>query len=505
MTQVDEGPESGPQGLLTFGAPSAGEILAERYELRECVGSDHYGRYVWRGIDVVLRRPVAVVLRYPGGSAAVEMLDAAVAASRVVHPHLVDVYDAIDEGTRAYVVREWVDGGSLREYVAEAPLDPDRAAGVASAVASAVAAVHASGATHGNVHPGTVLIGSDGRVVLADARADGSSTPDKDVRAVGAILYCALTGHWPHAEAGPDSLPDALRDPAGALAEPRQVRGGLPGHLSDLATDLLDSTIPPPSADVLAADLSRLSTPTEEAILAATSPLDFGSDPYQDAVDASEPRRPIAKKLAIGVACLVVLAVVGVLLITQFAPRDNTGPTTSPNAVATTNSPRAGGQPQPIAIKASQVRSVDAAPNGSRSEGIAANAFDNNQNTIWKTSHYSTPSWGNLKSGKGILINLGSPRAISQVDIDFTAPGATIQLYTGSTDPGDSATGDQQILNTYTAVGSPSVADGTRKVLSLDDGSKVQYILVWISKLPPEPDAGRYIAEISEIKVLGTA
>jgi len=84
---------------------------------------------------VVLRATVAIVMRYPGGASAVEMLDAAVAASRVVHPHLVDVYDAIDEGTRAYVVREWVDGGSLREYVTEAPLDPDRATSVASSVA----------------------------------------------------------------------------------------------------------------------------------------------------------------------------------------------------------------------------------------------------------------------------------------------------------------------------------------------------------------------------------
>ena len=95
---------------MTFGAPTAGEILAERYELVEHINNDSAGRQVWRGVDVVLRRPVAVVLRYPGGDSATEMLQAAVAASRVVHPNLVGVYDAIDEGDRAYVVREWVDG-----------------------------------------------------------------------------------------------------------------------------------------------------------------------------------------------------------------------------------------------------------------------------------------------------------------------------------------------------------------------------------------------------------
>ena len=78
-------------------------------------------------------------------------------------------------------------------------------------MASAVAAVHATGMVHGNVHPGTVLVGDDGRVVLADARATDGDTTETDVRAIGGVLYFALTGHWPHAEArARPSLPDAV-------------------------------------------------------------------------------------------------------------------------------------------------------------------------------------------------------------------------------------------------------------------------------------------------------
>src|ERR1044072_1838675 len=118
VTQVGEGretaaDEAGP--VMTFGAPTVGEILAERYQLEEHVNDDSAGRQVWKGVDVILRRPVAVVLRHSGGDSAAEMLQAAVDASRVIHPNLVGVYDAIDEGTRAYVVREWVDGESLRQ------------------------------------------------------------------------------------------------------------------------------------------------------------------------------------------------------------------------------------------------------------------------------------------------------------------------------------------------------------------------------------------------------
>ena len=170
-----------------------------------------------------------MVLRYPGGDSATEMLQAAVAASRVIHPNLVGVYDAIDEGDRAYVVREWVDGRvAARAGRRDGPLDPGRATAIAHAVADALAAVHATGMVHGNVHPGTVLIGDDGRVVLADARADGADSQETDIRAVGGILYFALTGHWPHAEAGARHAaarpPSARRQPA--APSPRRGRSG---------------------------------------------------------------------------------------------------------------------------------------------------------------------------------------------------------------------------------------------------------------------------------------
>ena len=215
MTQVGEGHETAADAdgpVMTFGAPTVGEILAERYQLEAHVNDDSAGRQVWRGIDVILRRPVAVVLRYPGGDSATEMLQAAVDASRVIHPNLVGVYDAIDEGARAYVVREWVDGESLRELISrEGPLDPARATAIAHSIADALAAVHATGMVHGNVHPGTTLIADDGRVVLADARADSADSAETDIRAVGGTPL--LRAHRPLAarRGGPSGA--ARRDP----------------------------------------------------------------------------------------------------------------------------------------------------------------------------------------------------------------------------------------------------------------------------------------------------
>src|SRR4051812_50201346 len=70
VTQVGEGHETAADAdgpVMTFGSPAVGEVLAERYQLEAHVNNDSAGRQVWRGIDVILRRPVAVVLRHPGG------------------------------------------------------------------------------------------------------------------------------------------------------------------------------------------------------------------------------------------------------------------------------------------------------------------------------------------------------------------------------------------------------------------------------------------------------
>src|SRR4051794_6346541 len=57
----------GTPGVMTFGAPAIGDLFAERYRLEEHVDTDAAARQIWRGIDVVLRRPVAVIIRQPGG------------------------------------------------------------------------------------------------------------------------------------------------------------------------------------------------------------------------------------------------------------------------------------------------------------------------------------------------------------------------------------------------------------------------------------------------------
>jgi tRNA A-37 threonylcarbamoyl transferase component Bud32 len=492
---------------MTARTSRSGEILATRYQLVEHINNDALGRQVWRGIDVVLRRPIAVVLRHPGGPTAVEMISAAVAASRITHPHLVDVYDAIDEGDRAYVVREWVDGSSLRELVADGPLDSIRATAVAHSVASAVSAAHATGMVHGNVHPGTVLVGDDGRVLLSDARADDAATPEDDVRATGAVLYCALTGHWPHAEAGVDRLPDGVRDANGTLASPRQVRGGLPSYLSELATGLLDLNVEPPTAEMLALDLGRLDTEANDELFGDGGPLSFASTAPSRGRDGQSRG---GRKVAIGVVALLVIAGAGLLLASKLGSDANAQSSTGGHPSSTHSaSPRPTTSHQTNIISGSalhSVRIIESKGNGKERAGVEK-INDGDDKTYWKSDWYLSPEFGQDKPGMGLLIDLGSAKDVTSVTVDFLLPGVTAEARTGSTDPGVSNptnANDAKLLAQFKPVGTagPQPA-GSNQVFPI--GENTRYVLIWVTSLPPagkySTKPGSYLFGINEVSV----
>lgn len=506
MPQVDEGQQAGDApSAVTFGAPTAGEILAERYELVEHVNDDSAGRMIWRGVDVVLQRPVAVILRHPGGESAAEMLQAAVAASRVIHPNLVGVYDAIDEVERAYVVREWVDGVSLREVVAAGPLDPDRAITVAHAVASAVAAVHASGMVHGNIHPGTVLVADDGRVVLADLRAEPGGTTEADIRAIGGLLYFALTGHWPYAEvaaggAEPQrrpAVPDAVRDSSGAIATPRQVRAGVPSYLDGLIMDLLDAKVAALPADELAAELSRLDAAAEEQYLLQGGPLRLMTT-EDDGADLAPTGR---RRVLAGVAALVSVALAALLIgVSLLSAGDDDGRKVvagaTPQPEASVSPEPAGGEPtgepREVELTADQVRVIDPDSKVRDELGGVGAVVDGDLNEGWSTHSYErNPRFGGLKRGMGILINLNEPRHVTSVQVVLSAPGASAELRTGSIDAPSTSAGDKRILESYTRIGEPYERyDGSTMTFSdFNPDQKYQYLLFWITELPQDAPA----------------
>ena len=505
MTPMDDDPlaRTPASQVLDHGSPQVGEVLAQRYRLEEHIGDDMLGRQLWRGSDVILQRPVTVVLRYPGGNSAAEMLSAAVTASRIVHPHLIGVYDAIDEGDRAYVVREWVEGTSLRKVVASyGPLEADKAVAIAHAVAAAVSALHDTGMAHGNVQPGTVLIGDDGRVVLGDARADEAATVESDIRAVGAVLYCALTGNWPHVEAGVANELDASRNAAGAILAPHQVRAGIPNQVDQLTVDLLNPNLDLPTADVLANELSHLDN--AEGALFADEPLDL--DAFDSAALAPESSTPTGRKMAIVIAALLVIAIAGTIAAVNTLGGSKDSPTTPQVGAVGTAAPgksQSGGAAAPIPISPAAVRVV--APTGERdNNNTVGRVFDNNPSTTWRTNHYvGSGNFGNIKPGIGLLIDLGQETAVSAVQIDMAVPGATVVLKGSNGPVADSRDGDAAAVQ-WPNIGEPRT-DVTTRLLLTGQEQKVRYLLVWFTKIPASPADGadKFRLEVMEIAVRG--
>ena len=91
------------------------------------------------------------------------------ALARLDHPNVVTVHDVGDDGERAYIAMEFVDGVDLsgwlsgaRELAWRRRLEPFLAAGVG------LAAAHRQAIVHGDFKPANILRGTDGRVRVTD-------------------------------------------------------------------------------------------------------------------------------------------------------------------------------------------------------------------------------------------------------------------------------------------------------------------------------------------------
>jgi hypothetical protein len=115
-------------------------------------------------------------------------------------------------------------------------------------------------------------------------------------------------------------------------------------------------------------------------------------------------------------------------------------------------------------------------------------AYDGDPSTAWSTLTYrGSPAFGNLKSGVGLLLDLGDAQALSGVTVSSTHPGATVEIRTGE-DPG----GD---LGSFTAVASGTLEDSTD--LSFEKPATARYVLVWITGLVDGPDG--FSADLAEV------
>jgi serine/threonine protein kinase len=213
----------------------------------------------------------------------------ALAAARLVHPNIVQVFDfgSDQDSSRQFIVMEYVDGQSCAEILRErSRLEPGEAVDILAQSCRGLDYAHRNGVVHRDVKPGNLLLSADGMIKLADFGI-AKAAEQSDITKVGSVLGTAayLSPEQARGEpAGPASDLYAL----GVVAY-QLMAGRLPYDAASLTDLARQQSTPPPRLDDL--------VPGVPASLAAAVQRALAGDPEQRYADAGEMERALQQGL----------------------------------------------------------------------------------------------------------------------------------------------------------------------------------------------------------------
>jgi serine/threonine protein kinase len=147
-----------------------GTVLGN-YEILDKLGQGGMGE-VWRARDLRLQRMVAlkVLPRDMAGDPVrrARFEQEARALGALNHPNIVSIFDVGEDGGRAYIVSELVEGESLRAVLDRGALPVRKAVEIAGQMADGMGAAHALGIVHRDLKPDNVRLTRSGQVKLLD-------------------------------------------------------------------------------------------------------------------------------------------------------------------------------------------------------------------------------------------------------------------------------------------------------------------------------------------------
>jgi serine/threonine-protein kinase len=153
-------------------ADFVGTVFHNRYEILEVLGSGGTS-VVYKAKDIILNRPVTIkILREQFAKDekfVTRFRNEAQAVAKLSHPNIVNIYDvAFSEGMH-YLVMEYVEGGSLKEYLDEnAPLPIDEALNIFQQLLSALQHAHENNVIHRDIKPHNILLDTKHNVRVTD-------------------------------------------------------------------------------------------------------------------------------------------------------------------------------------------------------------------------------------------------------------------------------------------------------------------------------------------------
>ncbi len=239
------------------------------------------------------------------------------------------------------------------------------------------------------------------------------------------------------------------------------------------------------------------------------------ASPRRPARAAVKPRRRLDWLGLLASALMLAILGGGIYLI---LPGSRTSPSTRPAAAgaarhgraphsspAAKNSPAATPRSSPPAASPPSAPPVTLTPAGAVAFGPggpahgdnpqdASLAIDRRPATSWQTDWYATSHFGNLQAGTGLLLDMGHPVTITSVQVLLSgATGADLQVCVGGA----------AALKALRPVTSAANAGGNLR-LRLAKPARGRYVLIWFTRLPPDP-AGTYEAKVYNVRLRGSS
>jgi len=241
-----------------------GSVLNDRYSIVEIVGIGGMA-VVYKAVDNLENRFVAVKIlkdefvkderfrrRFLNESRAIAMLS---------HKNIVDVYDVNFEGDIQYIVMEFIEGRTLKEYIeVTGAISASEAIGYCKQILSALRHAHERGVIHRDIKPHNIMLLDDGTVKVTDfgiahvsnfetitmtdtaigsvhyispEQARGLTTDEKsDIYSTGVMLYEMATGQLPFTAETPVSV--ALMQVQQEPQPPREINPNIPEGLEQI-------------------------------------------------------------------------------------------------------------------------------------------------------------------------------------------------------------------------------------------------------------------------------
>lgn len=176
----------------------SGIIVGNRYELIEKIGSGGMA-VVYKARCRLLNRFVAIKMLRPEFNDDIEFLKRfeteAQAAASLSHPNIVSVYDVGVHDNIHYIVMEYVEGVTLKEFLREnGPLPIEKIVDFSLQIASALEHAHSKKIIHHDIKPHNIIITESGLLKVTDfglARAVSASTTVASTGAIGSVHYAS--------------------------------------------------------------------------------------------------------------------------------------------------------------------------------------------------------------------------------------------------------------------------------------------------------------------------